>query len=63
MNKKANPKQIDDKDRSALEHFFEKRDEKLVEFLQLLINQGEFWKARVLLELVWEHEGLEGSGE
>lgn len=57
----ANPYQADDGNRNALEHFMENRDDKLRNHLQLLIDQGEYWKSRVLLELVWEYEKSHGS--
>lgn len=44
----------DDGQREGVYQFlFEHREEKLPEFISLLSKQGEYWKARILLELVW----------
>lgn len=46
--------QKDDGSRNALEVFFKDTDVNFYEFSKLLIDNTQYWKARVLLEMVWE---------
>lgn len=48
--------QSDDGSREALRQFFMDRDENLKEFINLFRDLGQYWKARVLMELTWEFE-------
>lgn len=48
--------QKDDGSRNAIAEFMRDRDENWKEFSALLQLHGQYWKARVLLELIWEYE-------
>lgn len=51
--------QKDDGGREALKHFLEEKNNKLPAFLDVLVKEKEFFKVRVLLELIWEYEAAQ----
>ena len=50
--------QKDDGHREALSTFKNDRDKNVDEFLRFCVDHGQYWKARVFLEILWEYEDL-----
>lgn len=53
--------QQDDGSRNAIRTFMKNKDENWAEFYKVLALQGQYWKARVLAELIWEYESRTGG--
>ena len=48
--------QRDDGSRNAVDQFMEDVDGNFTSFSRLLVEQGQYWKCRVLLELIWDYQ-------